>query len=169
MGFRDGKPKDSPLNNVLFNKIMDNRWLELLARWILGVTFVYASFHKIIAPAAFARIIYGYNLFPDVTVNVFAVVLPFIELVTGFALLTGLFPRAASLIIMVLLLSFIAAISINLLRGYEFNCGCFNSDNSNSAGSTGLTLIRDFVLLLICIQVYRFKPDSGRILSLPHT
>lgn len=165
MDFRDGRPKDSPLNNALIQKIMDNRRLELLVRWILGVTFVYASFHKIIAPAAFARIIYGYGLFPEVTVNVIAIVLPYIELVTGLALLTGLFPRAASLIIMVLLLSFIAAISINLLRGYEFNCGCFNSDNSNSAGSAGLTLVRDFVLLFICIQVYRFKPDSDRILS----
>ena len=98
-------------------------------------------------------IIYGYGLFPGVTVNVIAVVLPFIELISGLALLTGLYPRAASLIIMVLLLSFIVAISINLVRGYEFNCGCFNSDNSNSAGSAGLTLIRDFVLLFICIQV----------------
>jgi len=145
---------------------MDNCRLELLARWILGVTFVYASFYKIIAPAAFAKIIYGYGLFPGAAVNVIAIVLPFIELIAGLALLTGLFPRTASLIIMVLLLSFIAAISINLLRGYEFNCGCFNSDNS--AGSAGLTLVRDFVLLFICIQVYRFKPDSGRILSLSH-
>lgn len=168
MGFRDGKPKDSPLNNLVFQKITSDRRLELLARWILGVTFVYASFHKIIAPAAFAKIIYGYGLFPGVTVNLIAVVLPFVELISGLALLTGLYPRAASLIIMVLLLSFIVAISINLVRGYEFNCGCFNSDNSNSARSAGLTLIRDFVLLFICIQVYRFKPGHDRVLSVTH-
>ena len=38
--------------------LTNDRRLEMLARWVLGVTFVYASFHKIIAPAVFAKIIW---------------------------------------------------------------------------------------------------------------
>ena len=36
---------------------MGNSWIELASRWILGLIFIYASFHKIISPAEFAKIV----------------------------------------------------------------------------------------------------------------
>ena len=65
--------------------IFNNSWIELAARWILGLTFIYASLHKILAPADFAKIVYGYNLFPEIFINLIAIIIPFLELVTGFA------------------------------------------------------------------------------------
>ena len=58
--------------------ILQNSWIELAARWILGLTFIYASYSKILAPADFAKIVYGYNLFPNGAINLIAIVLPFI-------------------------------------------------------------------------------------------
>ena len=40
-------------------------WVELAGRWFLGITFIYACSHKILAPDYFAKIVYGYYLFPD--------------------------------------------------------------------------------------------------------
>ena len=60
-----------------------NGWVDLVLRWLLGGLFVLASAHKIMDPAAFAKIIYGYDLFPAVAINLIAIILPYIELTAG--------------------------------------------------------------------------------------
>ena len=135
-----------------------NRWFDLILRWFLGVLFVYASYHKIMDPAGFAKIIFGYDLFPAVSINVIAVVLPYIELTAGLALILGIFPRAAAVIISGLLMAFILAISINAIRGHEFDCGCFSSGEALLWQTTPAWLLtRNFLLLLFGwgIMTYR--------------
>lgn len=130
--------------NDSVKKIMLNSWTELTCRWLLGVIFLLASFHKIINPAQFAKIIYGYQLIPGPAINLIAILLPFLELYAGAALMAGLYPRSAALIINGMLGAFIFAISINLLRGHSFDCGCFSIGNTGASAAGGL-LIRDLV------------------------
>ena len=137
--------------------ILQNSWLELAARWILGLTFIYASYNKILFPADFAKIIYGYDLFPHALINLIAIILPFLELVTGLALILGAYPRSAVLIINILLVAFIVLLSINLIRGHEFDCGCFATSDSGSGVTTRVTLIRDFVYLALGLQVLYYR------------
>ena len=129
----------------------------MAARWILGLTFIYASYNKILFPADFAKIIYGYDLFPDALINLIAIILPFLELVAALALITGVYPRSAVLIVNVLLVAFIILLSINLIRGHEFDCGCFAIKNSGSTAATEVTLIRDFIYLALGIQVLFYR------------
>jgi uncharacterized membrane protein YphA (DoxX/SURF4 family) len=149
--------------------IKSNSWIELAARWILGLTFIYASFHKIISPADFAKIVYGYDLFPEIFINLIAIVIPFLELVGGCALIMGLYPRSAAIIINGLLLAFIAASTINLIRGHEFNCGCFSAAQSEYASSPELTIGRNIFYLALGIQIFLFKGNRrscvGRLIS----
>ena len=130
--------------------------MELAGRWILGLTFIYASYNKILFPADFAKIIYGYDLFPDALINLIAIILPFLELVAALALITGLYPRSAVLIVNILLVAFIILLSVNLIRGHEFDCGCFAIKNSGSTSATEVTLIRDFIYLALGIQVFYY-------------
>ncbi len=139
--------------NKLLKFIITNSWVELAARWIIGLTFIYASIHKILAPADFAKIIYGYDLFPAVLINLIAIILPFIELVSGLALILGIFPRAASLIISVTMLAFIAALTINLVRGHQFDCGCFSFSRTGDPPSAWFSLLRDIVLFIMSLHV----------------
>ena len=137
----------------------DSSWIELAARWLLGLTFIYASYHKIAGPQNFAQILYGYGLLPHATINLIAIYLPFLELIVGLALVYGIFPRGAAVIGSTLLLIFMAAITVNLLRGHRFDCGCFAIDGLDDAVSTWRLLGRDTIYLLLGLYLLRFpKP-----------
>ena len=144
----------------MFKKIINNSWLELAARWFLGMIFLYASYHKIAAPAQFAKIIYGYYLFPDISINIIAIVLPFLELFSGLALILGIYPRSAALITNGMLLGFIIALSINLIRGQQFDCGCFSFGEGGHTYTVVQLLMRDIVFFVLGLQVLLF--DSNR-------
>ena len=136
--------------------IITNSWIELAARWILGLTFIYASLHKILSPADFAKIVYGYNLFPEIFINLIAIIIPFLELITGLALIIGFYPRSAAIVINGLLLAFIAVLAINLIRGHEFDCGCFSAGQSGYSSSPKVTLLRDIIYFILGLQIILF-------------
>lgn len=153
-------------------KTIKNSWIELAVRWFLGITFIYGSYYKIIEPAHFAKIIYGYYLFPDFSINLIAIVLPFLEFFTGLALILGIYPRSAALIILSMLFVFIIAISINLSRGMEFDCGCFSFNEAGYTYSVWQLLIRDIFYFVLCLHILFFDPlrrwcliQSGNILK----
>ena len=130
--------------------------MELIARWVLGVIFLYASFHKIIDPKHFAKIVYGYYLFPDFSINLIAIVLPFVEFFSGLALIFGIYPRSGALIINGMLLAFITALTINLARGHQFDCGCFSYGDRGYTYSAIQLLVRDIILFVLGLQVLFF-------------
>ena len=140
----------------LWQSVISNSWIELAARWILGLTFIYASVYKIVSPADFAKIVYGYDLFPAGLINLIAIFIPFLELIGGLALLLGFYPRSAAIIINGLLLAFIVVLSINLVRGHEFDCGCFSAGQSGYASSPKVTLLRDIIYFILGLQVILF-------------
>ncbi len=144
------------LKNKL-KKIFNNSWIELVARYVLGLTFIYASCHKIGAPDEFAKIIYGYGLFPGILINLVAITMPFFEMVSGVALVTGIYPKSASLIINSMLALFILALSINLIRGHEFDCGCFSPGQTGYTSSAGLEIGRDIVMLGMGLYVFFYS------------
>ncbi len=133
--------------------LLGSAWLELAARWFLGLIFVYSSFPKIMEPALFAKIIYGYYLFPGSLINLMAIVIPFVELFGGLALILGVFPRSAVLMLNALLLAFIFAIGVNLIRGQEFDCGCFSFSEPGYRVSPAQMLFRDLLFLAVGLQI----------------
>ncbi len=122
---------------------------------VLGITFIVAGYHKIADPAGFAGIIYGYDVFPGVSINLLAITIPFIELVAGFSLILGVYPRSALLIMNGLLSAFILVIGFNLLRGHQFDCGCFSFSGQSYTASNSSLLVRDVFLLGAGIYLWK--------------
>jgi putative oxidoreductase len=149
---RTGKKRGARLNETV-KKLWANRWVEVAARWFLGLTFIYASYDKIISPGLFAHIINDYNLFPGFSINLIAIILPHVELFCGLALVLGIYPRSAALILIGMLTGFIIALSINLFRGHEFECGCFTLAESVEKSSTTWWIIRDIIYVVAGLQV----------------
>lgn len=116
-----------------------------------------AALPKIVDPPAFAHMIYNYRLLPGPLVNLAALVLPWIELLGGLALVLGLWRRSATALIGALLLLFIGGISLNLLRGNSIDCGCFDVSAAGKTREERLAdmrfvVLRDVGMLLLVAQ-----------------
>jgi putative oxidoreductase len=132
--------------------------LHWILRLILGLTFIWASWPKMAAPGEFAKIIYGYGVFPGFSINLIAIFFPYLEFLAGVCLVTGILPRSSLLIINGLLTAFIVLIGFNLFRGHVFDCGCFSVSGTHTAASAWFLLIRDFFLLATGIFLWaQFK------------
>jgi putative oxidoreductase len=101
--------------------------LLLCLRVALGLVFILASIDKIQNPDGFARAIANYRLLPYEFIHAIAIVLPWIEVVTGSLLLLGIWTKANALLTSAMLLVFIFAIGQSLWRHLDISCGCFSS------------------------------------------
>jgi len=111
-------------------KMIDNDYLTLLSRLLVGGMFIYASFYKIVDPAAFAKSIWFYHLVPGKFINLMALVLPWLEMTCGLAVIVGYWHRGAALWSSLMLVVFIAALASTIVRGISIDCGCFRAAQS---------------------------------------
>jgi uncharacterized membrane protein YphA (DoxX/SURF4 family) len=148
------------MNNI--KKILSNKWLLYVLKICLGFVFVVASIGKIIDPQQFARDVYSYVLLPNAVVPLFASVIPWIEFFAGLLLILDVYPKSNSLIICGLLVAFIFAIVIDVYRGIEISCGCFDFlFPEETIGIT--TIIRDVILLIMGLIVLVFDHNDAKI------
>ena len=138
----------------MLNKILNNKYLLLLFRLFLGFIFVYASVSKISDPENFSQAIYNYKLLPLSLINIFAIVLPWIELVAGILLIFGISVKENSVLLSTLVIIFILAITISLFRGLDIDCGCFGTVDGAKVGI--LKILENIGLLLLCIILIKF-------------
>ncbi len=139
------------------NNILNNGWLVFIFRLIVGAVFIYASLDKIMNPEAFAKGVHNYKILPPSLINIAALFLPWLELLTGAALILGTKVEGASLIISVLLVVFLVAVTSTLIRGISIDCGCFTSSSAGRKTGWGL-LVQDGVLLLLAWHLYYRGP-----------
>lgn len=103
------------------------RVMGVVCRWFVAAVFAFAAVPKLMDPAGFAEAVYRYHLLPDALVNIVAVYLPWLEAVSAVALIIIPPLRAGALLACAgMLVVFIAAMGINLVRGVDITCGCFS-------------------------------------------
>ncbi len=128
-------------------------FLALVARVYLAVVFLMACYHKLLDPAAFALDIATYQIMPLATVNLMAIVLPWVELVAGLMLLVGFRVRAGALLVAGMMTVFTLAVAIALSRGLEMSCGCFASQGAAEDPISWRTILRDLSWLFLALYV----------------
>lgn len=144
-----------------------NLWI-MLASMFVGAFFVWAAWSKIENPFLFAKNIWNYDIVPGQLINISALWLPMLELVAGVGLMFGLMRKGSSTVISGLLLIFIIAISYNVLRGHEFDCGCtstgtfFTDIYLEGWNSKYLLLMRDFGLLAMSVMGFSMAKASSK-------
>lgn len=133
-------------------KIFLNEYFLLTARIIIAFVFIYAGAEKISDPKSFSQAIYNYRLFPSEIINIFAITIPWIELISGILLLFGICVKENSAIIGTLLFIFIVLILISMIRGLDINCGCFGKGSPVGWKKIGENLL----MLILCLALVAF-------------
>ncbi len=127
-------------------------------RYYLGVSLILASLGKIGEPTAFTATIISYQVIPSFLVRLAKpLAIFFIGSETGIALLflLGFQSRAAGALSSFLMITFIIAVSVNLLRGRtNLDCGCYGSAHHRRISSR--LVASDMILLVmsICIMIW---------------
>ena len=134
-------------------------WLVVVVRVVVGGLFIMAGFSKLILPHAEVVVsIQQYGVIPPVLTPLIASLLPWVEVLSGTALLIGFFTTPAALVVAMQLVSFCSLMATILVLGIEIeDCGCF--------GNLGLketplqVLLRDLVMLAMLGAVLKRRRD----------
>ncbi|MBN1960094.1 MAG: DoxX family membrane protein [Deltaproteobacteria bacterium] len=132
-------------------------YFVFIARVYLALIFLFACYHKILHPDAFALDVATYQILPLELVNLMAIILPWVELTAGLMLLLGFRIRAASLLICAMMLVFILAVVLALHKGLHMACGCFASQGANEDPISWRTIVRDSFWLILGIYIIFFN------------
>jgi uncharacterized membrane protein YphA (DoxX/SURF4 family) len=152
------------MNSIKY--LLNNSYVVLTARLVLGFVFLVASIDKIADPNAFAISIGYYKLVGQSVAMVVATVLPWIELLCGLFLMFGIMLRGSSLLVLIMLAVFVAGIISGIARGLDISCGCFSRDPN--VGRIGWLKVLENVGLMALSIVILSSPTSRFSLEEDH-
>lgn len=138
----------------MISKIFKNDLLLFAVRLFVGFVFVFAASTKITSPEDFSQAVYNYRLLPVISVNIIAIVLPWIELCAGLLLIFGIAVKENSAILFTTLSIFILAIAISLFRGLDIECGCFGTSDGSKVGL--MKILENAGLLILTLVLIKF-------------
>ena len=129
-------------------------YLIALTRIYLALVFIVSGLDKINNLDAFAISIENYRLFPTQIINIFAITIPWIELISGAFLLLGIYIKENSIIIASLLVVFTTAVIIAVARGLDIDCGCQGTFDGQKVGL--LKIIENVSLFIVAYLSMKF-------------
>ena len=138
--------------NALLGKLAHPASVRI-AQLAIGLVFLAAALAKIGDLAYFAQQVHNFRIAPIWSENLVAMTLPWIELVTGLALVVGPRRRAGALVLLALMVFFTFAVGSAWARGLDFTCGCFGKASAAGIGArkffenVGLTLLAAIAFL----------------------
>jgi uncharacterized membrane protein YphA (DoxX/SURF4 family) len=133
-----------------------------ILRIALGAIFIAAAVYKIHDPGDFAKSIFNYHLAPGPTINAAAILLPWLEVFCGLALIIS--PRlrnGAAWLILAMLVVFTTAIGIAVANGLDITCGCFSP--SGSGQHVGLKKILENTLMIAGAMFLVWRERVGEV------
>lgn len=134
--------------------ILANDYVNWTLRTLVGLVLIVAAVDKVADPSAFAESIANYRILPETIGLGFATVLPWIELLSGLAILFGVMRQGAALLASGLFVLFILVLLSALVRGLDIACGCFTQDPDVGMVSW-MRILENTGLLLASLAIFR--------------
>jgi len=125
-------------------RFLTSPWVIRLCRIAIGLVMIAAALGKIGDPAAFATQIHHYRLIPVGVENLLAILLPWVELLAGLALVLGVRARSGAWLSAAMMAVFTLAVSAAVARGLDIECGCFGTADASRVG--GMKLLENLLL-----------------------
>lgn len=137
------------------------RLLWRIVDLVVGGIFIYAGAIKILDPVQFAYDIDNYKILPWTLGVGLAFYLPWVELLTGVALIVHRFYRGALFILLASISVFIAATIAAKARGLDITCGCLGHASQHWSFPAHMAVdlaILAAVLLLLFKSAHENRP-----------
>ncbi len=144
-------------------------WLVILARLLVGGVFVFAGMSKLALPhGEVVAQIQQYTVIPRMLTPLIAAVLPWVEVLSGAALLIGFLTTPAAWLVSAQLASFCLLMLIVVVAGIEIeDCGCFGDLGWKETPLQ--VLLRDLVMLALMWPVLTRHRDVWAVDSWGHS
>lgn len=141
-------------SNFYLNILNKTSWPNRILRVIIGILFIYVGYARLRHPNLIAEHMMQLNLIPWSLLNFFAMWMLVFEIFIGILVISGIWLRAASIIIIGFCTLCIFLISYALINNLSMNCGCFitaatgSPRNWSSLYQEGIILIGGILLLM---------------------
>ncbi|MBK7979691.1 MAG: DoxX family membrane protein [Ignavibacteriae bacterium] len=145
------------------NKQKTINYIIAITRLYLAVYFILSGLGKINNLEYFANSIEYYRLFPLVLINILAITIPWIELISGSLLLLGVFVKENSIIIATLLFLFTIAVFSAVIRNLNIDCGCHGTVDGQKVGL--LKIIENVFLFILALVSIKFPSQVMRFVK----
>ncbi len=123
-------------------------------RWVWALLFLSTGALKLLDPAAFADAISHYQLLPAWIAVITALLVPWLEIACGFALLSRRLLGGGLVISVCLSLGFAGFTGSALIRQLDIDCGCFGTQSAT--GHLPWTFLLDILMLTSSIWATRY-------------
>ena len=151
-------------SGAIRHRFLENRYVILVFRLVLAVTFLVSSFGKLVDIEHYSvAMVYNFDILPGPLAIGFGWALPFIELACAIGLLLGVLTRLSALGIALLSISFFITKVILLSRGIDVECGCFGAIGSTMAS---WSIYLDPAILLLSMTLLFSSRQSRHWVSL---
>lgn len=97
----------------------------LILRLGFGAIFIWSGIAKLKDPITFADTVRNFRLIGDPLAPAMALLIPWIEVVSGVAVMAGKWVRGGAFLLVGALVMFTGAVLISWARGLDITCGCF--------------------------------------------
>jgi uncharacterized membrane protein YphA (DoxX/SURF4 family) len=124
--------------------------LALILRLGLGGLWIYAGVMKLRDPQMFFEDIRNFRMTSSDVSMLMAIYLPWLETITGAALVTRKLVMGASLLSSLMAVIFLVALGSAWARGLDITCGCLGHDETNRTNYP-LHVALDAVLLAVSV------------------
>ncbi|OGU59249.1 MAG: hypothetical protein A2X64_01785 [Ignavibacteria bacterium GWF2_33_9] len=135
----------------MFSKILNNIYIVLFCRILIGTFFIVVGVSKIGNGAEFAKEIGNYAIIPEQFLNLASIAFAWSETILGLFFIFGIEVKATGIAIFVFLLLFTTAIGIAILRGLSIECGCYSNLASQQVGIP--KILENVVTMLLTLIV----------------
>ena len=125
-------------------------------RLLLGALFIMSGGEKLLDLKYFGLVIAEYQILPSLLIPAAALFFSLCELLCGIMLLIDLYSRISASIMLCMMVIFIVAITNNVIRGIDHDCGCmeFLSQWYGMQEEIGIgAIVRDIVFFILLLPI----------------
>lgn len=136
----------------------------LAACLILGAVFLMSAVPKLASPRQFASDVQQYGILPRPLASAFGYALPYVELAAAALLITGVYAEWAAGGVAVMLIVFMIAVGVAMVRKLNLSCSCFGLLYRERVGWS--TQVRDGILLALALFILLTEPGGPTVVDM---